>query len=432
MTPARFGAALVTTALLMTPLSLIDAPAARAAPPKGTCRTAEPAHPVERMLPWAQQLLEPERAWPFSTGAGVTVGVVDSGVDRDHPQLRRRGKVLTGRDFYHQGKLPGSYDCVSHGTGIAGIIAADRHAGLGFSGVAPGARILPVKVSEREADNTGRTEVIPPSILANGIRYAVDHGARVLNLSIAGSRDDKPVRDAIAYAVRRDVVVVAAAGNQQANSAGPLRSYPADYPGVIGVGAIDVNGARMDASQIGRYVDLVAPGDSVLTSTRIAGHAYQSGTSFAAGYVSGTAALVRSAWPTMPAAEVIKRLLATATPARGGANSQEYGAGIVDPYRAVTEAMPKGAAQPMPGAVVPPVDPLQVAHSAWWQGQSSTARDLTLLATAVALIVLLVSVLLTVGRRRGWVVRRSAIERGVPRQAELPPEFLFARRDSDT
>jgi membrane-anchored mycosin MYCP len=400
---------------------------ATAAPPKGACRNTEPAHPVERVLPWAQQMLMPQRAWPFSTGSGITVAVVDSGVDADHPQLHRAGKILPGRDFYLVGKLPGNYDCVSHGTGVAGIIAADGKPGIGFQGVAPGARILPVRVSERETDNSGNTEVIDETILAKGIRYAVDHGARVINLSVAGSSDEKAVRQAIAYAVKRDVVVVAAVGNRQGQDDRQLPSYPASYSGVIGVGAIDNTGARVQSSQTGPYVDLVAPGASVLTTTRVGGHAYQDGTSFAAPFVAGTAALVRAAWPKLTAAQVAQRLVATSTAARGGRGSAEYGAGIVDPYRAVTEGL-AGAGRNLPAMAVPPPDEHQLAVAAWWHTRGLEARTTALLAAGGMGTVIVLGWLLVAGRRRRWTASRSPIATGTrPADTELPPEFLFTR-----
>ncbi|WP_327639658.1 type VII secretion-associated serine protease mycosin [Kribbella sp. NBC_00482] len=426
----RFRAAAVAGALVLGPAA--TAVPAYAAPPKGACRNAEPAHPVQKALPWAQQLLMPQRAWPFSTGSGVTVAVIDSGVDADHPQLHRPGKVLPGRDFYLKGTLPGNYDCISHGTGVAGIIAADGRPGVGFAGIAPGARILPVRISERETDTTGNTEEINPNILAKGIKYAVDARARVINLSLAGFRDERPVRQAIAYAVAHDVVVVAAVGNGQGSDSGKLPSYPASYPGVIGVGAIDNAGARVTASQVGPYVDLVAPGGSVLAPTRVAGHAYDDGTSFAAPFVAGTAALVRSAWPKLTAAQVAQRLLATADPARGGTGSQEYGAGIVDPYRAVTEGLAVGAAKKLPAAHVPPPDEHQLALAAWWQSRGVRARSTAVLAAGGMAVVVLLSCLMTAGRRRRWAVGRSAIaHKANGEQADLPPEFLFARPDRD-
>jgi len=400
----RTGAALALCAILLGTCPTISAIPADAGVPKGACRDPEPAHPVERLLPWAQQQLKPQRAWPFSDGAGVTVAVVDSGVDADHPQLRRPGKVLRGRDFYLTGTLPGNYDCISHGTGVAGIIAADSRTGIGFQGIAPGARILPVRVSEREIDETGQTQLIDPRILAQGIKYAADQGAQVINLSIAGSRDQQAVRQAVAYAVAKDVVVVAAVGNRQTGTA-RLPSYPASYPGVVGVGAVDIAGARVSASQIGPYVDLVAPGAGVLTTTRVDGQAYQNGTSYAAPFVAGTAALIRSAWPELTAPQVIQRLLATATPARGGQSGTEYGAGIVDPYRAVTEGMAtKGRSEP--AIVVPPPDQEQLAVTAWWRRRGADARQAALASAGGLLCLLLVVSTVMAGRRRRWAAAR--------------------------
>ncbi|TWD81325.1 type VII secretion-associated serine protease mycosin [Kribbella amoyensis] len=403
---------------------------ATAAPPRGACNNPEPGRPVERLLPWAQEMLKPQRAWPFSTGSGITVAVVDSGVDADHPQLRTRGKVLPGRDFYLVGSLPGNYDCVSHGTGVASIIAADHVADIGFQGVAPGARILPIRVSERETGDTGQVEPIDPQILAKGIRYAADSGARVLNLSMSGDQDQGPVRAAIAYAVSKDVVVVAAVGNRQGNSGDVLPSYPAQYPGVLGVGAISTTGARLQGSQFGPYVDLVAPGGSVLAATRRTGHAYSDGTSFATPFVAATAALVRAAYPKMKAADVIQRLKATTTPARGGTDGSQYGAGIVDPYRAVTEGMVLTAAHQLPSMQAPPPDEHALAIAARWRTAGDEARWMTSLAIGGTLLIIVLTALLVGGHRRRWRASRSAITRNHEDvQTELPPERLFARAD---
>jgi type VII secretion-associated serine protease mycosin len=422
----RIGLSLAVSTLALATSAPMTVPVL-AAPPKGACsnQSLEPAHPVERLLPWAQQLLEPQRAWPFSTGAGVTVAVIDSGVDADHPQLRRPGKVLPGQDFFLQGKLRGNYDCISHGTGVAGIIAADSAHGVGFQGIAPGARILPVRVTERDLGSSGQSEVINENLLAEAIVYAVTSGAQVINLSMAGTQNQQVVRKAIAYAVARDVVVVAAVGNQQPSTGPNLPSYPAQYPGVIGVGAIDSSGARLAASQVGDYVDLVAPGQAVLATTRVGGHAYEDGTSFAAPFVSGTAALVRSAWPKLSAAEVAQRLTATATPARGGRGSVEYGAGIIDPYRAVTEGMNLGPAQKAPAAIAAPPDQHALAVAGWWRSRGLTARITAALAIGSTAVVTLVFALLTLGRRRRWIAARRWSHEHSPIDEPLPPESLF-------
>ena len=335
---------------------LISALLALMSPPAGACSNPAPAHPVLTERPWAQRMLDPAAVWPVSTGKGVTVAVIDSGVDADHPQLRPRGAVLRGEDFHLQGELPGSFDCDSHGTAVASIVAGRSVRGVGFAGIAPGATILPVRVSDRGVTDSGAVEAIDPVVLARGIWYAVDHGATVINLSLAGSGDHPLIRDAVANAVQHDVLVVAATGNGQRGRAAQ-RSYPAAYEGVLGVGAVDENGQRLPASQIGPQVDLVAPGARVLAATRAGGHQYWQGTSFAAPFVAATAALVRSAWPKLTAAQVAERILATATPAPGGKGSREYGAGLVNPYRAVTDGLTSAA----PAAVPPLVAPVPAA-----------------------------------------------------------------------
>ncbi|MFB6720126.1 type VII secretion-associated serine protease mycosin [Kribbella sp. NPDC056345] len=421
--PQRIAAGTIAGWLAICALAV---PAAHAGPPRGACSNPEPGRPAIRPLPWAQDLLEPERVWPQTIGAGVTVAVIDSGVDADQPQLR--GRTLPGRDFYLVGQLPGNYDCASHGTAVAGIIAAAPTTGIGFHGVAPGVKILPVRVTDREAAEGESSRTVDPDVLARGIVYAVDQGAKVINLSMAGSQNRRQVRQAVAYAVRKDVVVVASVGNRQSNQAESLPSYPASYPGVLGVGAIDIAGARAGGSQAGSYVDLVAPGDGVLSTSRVTGHMYVSGTSFAAPFVSATAALVRAAWPKLTAPQVIERLRATATPARGGAGSAAYGAGIVDPYRAVTEGMPsRTVAVPAAAPAVPDVQ--ELAAAAWRQRTGDGARGMTILAVATAALLTVLGGILVAGRRRGWLAGRAQIglPSGKPVVEELP-ENLFNRQ----
>ncbi|UOX90927.1 type VII secretion-associated serine protease mycosin [Amycolatopsis sp. FBCC-B4732] len=405
-------------------LPLFVAPPAHAAPPAGACHDTEPAHPAVPAQPWAQQALSAERAWPHSRGAGVLVAVVDSGVDADQPQLSRPGKVLPGRDFYLAGALPGAFDCVSHGTGVAGIISADPVPGIGFHGVAPDAAILPVRISDRDVGDQGESLRIDPQVVANGIRYAADQGAKVLNLSLAGHDDFPVIRDAVAYAVARDVLVVAAAGNAQKDPSGELPSYPAAYAGVLGVGAVDIDGARLSGSQIGPYVDIVAPGAKVLTTTRAGGHAYVDGTSFAAPFVSGTAALVRSAWPQLSAAEVAQRLEATASPARGGRGSHAFGAGLVDPYRAVTDGLDPAKPALLPAFVPQPPDRARLDQAAREQETAATAKGLAIAVAGALVLAGLLAWILPLGRRRRW---RAGWAAPVPaeRASAEPPEQVF-------
>ncbi|MFF4891300.1 type VII secretion-associated serine protease mycosin [Micromonospora chersina] len=366
------------------------APSACAAPPA-------PARPVAEQ-PWPQQRYAPDRLAPLATGAGVVVAVVDSGVDRSHPQLA--GRVLDGVDFLDPGG-DGTRDCAGHGTGVASIIAAAPRPGVAFRGLAPDARILPVRVSEQqvvEGRESGRT--VGAADFARAIRWAVDHDADVLNLSVVLYADDPAVRAAVAYAVRRDVVVVAAAGNL--HDSGDPRPYPAAYDGVLGVGAIGADGTRAAFSQTGPYVDLVAPGSDVLMAAPRQGHHRAEGTSYAAPFVAGTAALLRQYRPELDAAEVARRIVASADPAPGRADG--YGAGVLNPYRAVTESTGGSVAGRGTGAALPVdrPDPAEVAREA----RRTAARDRALLVAgatgAAALVVVLLAVVLPRGARRRW------------------------------
>jgi type VII secretion-associated serine protease mycosin len=416
--------AVAAAVLVAVGLPLVGVVPAHAAPPEGACRDPQPAGPAVPDLPWAQKSLALKRTWQHSTGAGVTVAVVDSGVDADHPQLQ--GEVFPGRDFFLVGEHPGNFDCQSHGTAVASIIAAAPTNGVGFSGIAPGARILPVRVVDKEVNDEGEPIAIDPDTVASGIRYAADQGAKVINLSLSGYGDFPAIRDAVAYAQSLDALLVAAVGNRQGKNKDPGPSFPAAYEGVLGVGSIDMAGQRSSGSQIGDYVDLVAPGEGVLGATRVAGHNYWTGTSFAAPFVSGAAALVRSAWPNLTAPEVAARILATASPARGGKASLEYGVGVVDPYRAVTEQLSITDPSLMPLVTDPPVDVDGMRNLAWWQQMGAGAK---LVAGMVVLAIAVTAILafaLPRGRRRRWLARRRAPVPTAPVRQEPPDQiFLF-------
>lgn len=387
----------VVPAQLAAPRQLVAPAVARAVP--GCSSPLAPAQPVAA-LPWPQRRYAPERLSALATGAGVTVAVIDSGVDRAHPQLA--GRVLAGADFLDAGG-DGGRDCAGHGTGVASIIAASPHPGVAFQGLAPGARILPVRVSEQQVvDGRGSGRTVSPADFARAIRWAVDHDADVLNLSVVLYADDPAVRAAVRYALRRDVVVVAAAGNL--HDSGDPRPYPAAYDGVLGVGAIGSDGQRADFSQIGPYVDVVAPGREVLMAAPGRGHRQAEGTSYAAPFVAATAALVRQYRPELSAAQVAQRIIATADPAASAGSGSGYGAGVLNPHRAVTEtgAHPADRARPAGALPMDRADPAQLAR----QARRATARDRALavaaVATAVAAVAMLLAVVLPRGSRRRW------------------------------
>ncbi len=244
----------------------------------------------------------------------------------------------------------------------------------------------------------------------------------MINLSLSGYSDFPAIRDAVAYARNKDVLLVAAAGNRQGKGLGS--SFPAAYDGVLGVGSIDIEGARSSGSQIGPYVDLVAPGAGVLGATRIGGHTYWTGTSFAAPFVAGTAALVRAAWPKLSATEVTRRILATAAPARGGKHSPDYGVGLVDPYRAVTDGLSTKDPLMLPPVLDPPVDEAGLRELAWWD-RAGAGAELGAGAVIVAIAgTVILAWTLPRGKRRRWVAnRRAALPAGRARQE--PPDQIF-------
>lgn len=266
------------------------------------------ANDSQRSRQWALTVLDAEKVWRKSTGRGTVVAVVDTGVRATHPDLK--GQVLKGWDFVGSDRSPD--DNNGHGTHVAGIIAAKANNKRGIAGLAPRSRILPVKV----LNSAGAGNTVDVS---RGIVYAVNKGADVINLSLAGEQTDGQLEAAIAYAVRRHVVVVAAAGNS--GCAAPT-SYPAAYPGVIGVGAANRSGNPASFSNCGPYVDVIAPGTGI-RSTSIPrpspylgcsyGNDYCSldGTSMASPFVAAAAAVVISRTHHRLGPKAVQQLLTT-------------------------------------------------------------------------------------------------------------------------
>lgn len=271
---------------------------------------------------WADQLDLP-RAWALSEGAGVRVGLIDTGVAAE---ADLDGAVLPGADFPDLGAPAG--DAIGHGTTMALLIAGRGTAGT--RGVAPKAEILPARLTGGPADAVA------------AVRWAVDQGAKVLNLSLGTTGRTTEYDEAVNYARDHDVVVVAAAGN-----AGEDREVtsPADRPGVLAVSAVDRTGKfRDDVSVSGPEVSFAAPGVDIPTS-RHGEKAPTSGTSQAAAIVSGVVALVRSRYPDLTAAQVADQLARTAKDLGPPGRDSEYGYGLVDPVAALATE-PDGTGTP--------------------------------------------------------------------------------------
>jgi membrane-anchored mycosin MYCP len=358
----RLLAALATVALVAVPALPAAASPRAAAPSDCSIKPGVPSSGV----PWAQTRLGFQRVWPVTTGAGVTVAVIDTGVDAGpppkgatfHPQLRGV-HVRAGTNVV--GSLPTSstVDCDGHGTMVTSIIAAQPVAGEPFAGVAPGATIVPIKQTDSSQDKNGDADGI-----GRGIEAAIAAHARVANLSVFVLAPSPLLERAVADAARAKLVLVAAAGNNGQN--GNPRTYPAaystKYPNVIAVGATDAQDVIAPFSEYGDYLDVAAPGAQVDTASALTGYLRNDGTSFAAPFVTGTVALMLSAHPDMSPAAVRDRLEATADAPPATVPDQRYGFGIVNPYLAVTSVRADDAASASPAAA-PPV-PVRAAPPA--------------------------------------------------------------------
>jgi type VII secretion-associated serine protease mycosin len=301
-----------------------------------------------------------------------------------------------------------STDCDGHGTFVAGIIAGRQLPGFGFSGVAPEATILPIRQANSTSDGTAKS-------LANGIVTAVKDHAQVINVSIVTAQPALELAQAVQYALAHDVVVVAAAGNDFAQ--GNATQYPAGFPGVLAVGAVDATGQRASFSETGADIGVVAPGTNLL-GPGAGGQGLVTaagGTSFATPFVAGVAALVRAYHPQLTAAQVIHRIEATAEHPPGPLPSGSLGWGEVNPYAAVTAVLPgeQGRTAPATPGRVPP--PARAAPGAGKAAAHATAFGVA--AIAVTALVLLSAVVARRGRRRGWHPATRDLPSG---QAETP------------
>ncbi len=279
---------------------------------------------------WHLVSLDLATAHQLSRGEGVTVAVIDTGIDANHPDLV--GNVLPGVDLLDPSN-PDGRTPERHGTSVAGVIAGHGHGPGGVDGVlgvAPAATILPIRISTDD-------EPVPASeLIADAIEYAVEAGAKVINISLSSGPSQLDAR-AVAAARRNDVVVVAAAGNRPDAE---HVAFPAAHPGAVAVGATDRSGQRADFSATGDALTLTAPGDEIITTGVGGTYVRASGTSYATPIVAGAAALVRARFPEMSADEVVHRLVSTAVDLGAPGHDEEYGYGVVDIVAALTAQVP--------------------------------------------------------------------------------------------
>jgi type VII secretion-associated serine protease mycosin len=306
------------------------------------------ADSVRNRQQWVLDAINVQAAWAVSQGAGVTVAVVDSGVDPDVPDLV--GSVRSGPDLTGVGTPPSNPNWGQHGTWMASIIAGHGHdgGGSGIIGVAPQARILSIRVITDKSDpGYAKYEAQPPSRpqdeLAEGITDAVSDGASVISMSLGYSAPSRAVRVALQDAYAHNVVVVASSGNSGDTSgvtsqASAPYSFPADYPGVIGVGAVNQSGQSASFSSENQSVLVAAPGVNVPAEGRDSQYWLVSGTSPACAVTAGVAALIKSKYPGLSDGQVSEAITKSAWHRPPGGYNQQVGFGTVNAAAALQEA----------------------------------------------------------------------------------------------
>ena len=347
--PGRRGSAIL--AVLGCALSLAVLPSTPAA-----------ADTIRDNQQWVLDMMNVPAAWQLTLGAGVTVAVIDSGVDKYVSDLT--GSVTTGPDYTGISTRPSNPNWGVHGTWMASLIAGHGHGfgdDSGVIGIAPQSRILSIRVIPDRSDPhyTRYEHEQEPTIqesLARGIDYAVQHGAKVISMSIGYSAPNGAVRQALQEAFTRGVVVVASAGNSGAPTGpsdigGAPESFPADYPGVISVGAVDSAGVVAGFSSDNLSVQVAAPGVSVPAQGRDGQYWWVSGTSPACALVAGVAALIKSKYPNLAPNLVASALTSTTTdrPTRG--YDSQVGFGVVDAAAALAKAGQLAGDPPAPGSI---------------------------------------------------------------------------------
>lgn len=308
-------------------------------------RQLPPAGDTVREDQWQLKDFQAEKLWRVSTGRGVKVAVIDSGVDGSHPDLA--GQVLPGIDLVAE-PGDGHTDPVGHGTTVAGLIAGRNDDSRGVVGLAPDARILPVRVLDEE------NRYDDALIVAKGVRWAVENGAQVINLSLGGNGESPALAAALDYAFAKDVVVVACTGNASSSAAHEVW-YPAREPGVIAVSGMERDSDLLWSGSItGRETVLTAPATGLLGARPGRGFWRVQGTSFAAPLVTATAALVRARWPQMSAGDVVQRLISTARDLGPAGRDDRFGFGMIDPVGALNAEVSEVYRNPLDDGEAPP------------------------------------------------------------------------------
>lgn len=371
-----------------------------------------------RSQEWWLRSLHVTKAWQSTRGAGVTVAVLDTGVDRAQADLA--GSVTSGPDYTKSGRGRGGPYWGVHGTEVASIIAGHGHGrnhDSGIMGVAPAARILSVRVTLASKDPLLADPAIAgrlPSAIAHGIRYAVKHGAAVIDLPLdpvttpgaKGAGGSAAEHNAVNYALAHNVVLVAPAGDG-GNGADTV-NYPAAYRGVISVGAFNSNFIKAAFSSHRPYVTLTAAGAGMVAATPPSGYTTVSSTSAASAVVTGIVALIRARFPRLSPSQVRTALIKGTVYRPPGGRSDGSGYGTADAARALAVAASLAPARSTPATSAPSATPTSAVPAPGAAGHGAGNLTVLLAGAGIALAALLALTLVVVRMRRR---RRSGASR---------------------
>lgn len=271
---------------------------------------------------WGLRNIQAFDAWDITTGGPLVIAVLDTGVDQEHPDLN--DKVLSGFNAFSGGD--DANDDNGHGTAVSGLIAANTDNDEGIAGICWGCMILPVKVLNSWGGGDDAS-------VATGIHWAVDHGARIINMSLGGSDESQTLREAVDYAASKGVLLIAASGNEHED--GNATSYPAAYDNVVAVGATGNSDVITGFSNTGPYIDLSAPGVGLWTTLPDGSYGPPNGTSFSSPYVAGAAGLIFTLRPDLPAQDIACILEAGADDKGTAGRDDEYGWGRLNVLRSL-------------------------------------------------------------------------------------------------
>jgi hypothetical protein len=348
--------------------------------------------------PWALRRLAAQRSWPLARGYGVVVAVVGSGIDAGHAQFAP-GQVLPGRSLL-PGEGAAADDCDGSGTFVAGLVAARTHPATSVVGLAPDARLLPVRVTQSV---DGASRPANADLVAAGIEYARDEGAQVIVVYGPAAGPSERLAAAVRSAHDAGAVVVAGGGTAATTTDAAGDLYPCAVPEAVAVAGVDGDDAVVPGSCAGPTVDLAAPGAGLVSvsagSVDGMGHVTvdDDAPGYAAGYVAGALALMLSYEPGLSGAEAARRLERTADRPPNGDRDDLRGWGVVNPYAALSEPVhDDAAASPTAGGTA--FRRYEAAPSPDHTGPVMAGVSLA----GAAVLVLIGAVTMRAGRRRGW------------------------------